>query len=154
MKTRKCNCRSNGGEGLVLVIIVLAIIGGGIWWLYGNKKTMDAEARAFGKEMIKRLVVDHDLNFFRDNLSPQARQDYPPSQQGVIISQFMQLGVPNQPMNIEEQITFESHFFSPKGYFTARLFYPTSAATMQIAISHPVGKWQLDNLTFTPERPR
>jgi hypothetical protein len=66
----------------------------------------------------------------------------------------MQLGVPQQPMNIEEQVTFESHFFEPKGYFTAHLFYPTSAATMQIAVSHPVGKWQLDNLTFTPERPR
>jgi hypothetical protein len=154
MKTRKCNCRSNGGEGLVVIIIVLAIIGGGVWWLYSHKQAMDREARAFGKEMIKRLVVDHDLEFFRNNLSPQAKLDYPPSQQGAIINQFMQLGVPTQPMNIEEQVTFESHFFEPKGYFVAHLFYPASAATMQIAISHPVSKWQLDNLTFTAERPR
>jgi hypothetical protein len=150
---RKYDCRSNG-EGLVLVIILLALIGGGAWWLYSHKSAMDLEARAFGKEMIKRLTVDHDIEFFRNNLSPQAKLDYPPSQQGVIISQFMQLGVPNQPMNIEEQVTFESHFFEPKGYFTAHLFYPASAATLQIAISHPVGKWQLDNMTFTPERPR
>ena len=154
MKTRKCNCRSNAGEGLVVVIILLVVIGGGAWWLFDHKKTLDRDARIFGREAIQRLAVNHDATFLANNLSPQARLELPPSAQQYMISKFTELGVPTQPINIEENIEFTSHFFEPKGYFTAHLFYPASAATMQIAVSHPVGKWQLDNLTFTPERPR
>jgi len=49
----------------------------------------------------------------------------------------------------DENITFESKFFAPKGYFTAHLNYPTQPVSMEIAISHPVGKWQVDDLTVT-----
>jgi hypothetical protein len=153
MKTRKYHCGSNG-EGLIVVIILLAIIGGGAWWLFNHKKTLDAEARMWGRDAIKRLVVDHDANFLRDNLSPQARQQMPPSAQAYMIDTLTKAGVPTQPMNIEENISFESHFFEPHGTFMAHLFYPAQAATLQVAISHPVGKWQLDDFTFTPERAR
>jgi hypothetical protein len=34
----------------------------------------------------------------------------------------------------------------------AHLFYPNGAATIQVAISHPVAKWQIDDMTFTMER--
>lgn len=136
-----------------MVIIVLAVIGGGVIWLYSHKKSLDREARAFGREAIQKMAVDHDISFFRDHLSPQSKMEYPPSQQDYVASTLRAKGVPKQPMNIEEQVTFESQFFEPKGYFTAHLFYPSGPATMQIAISHPVGKWQLDNFTFQAERP-
>lgn len=155
MKNSNWNCRSKeSGEGLVIVIVLVVIIAAGVWWLFNNKKTMDREARAFGREVIQRVTVNHDKEFFANNLSPQARLDYPPSRQEYVISQFKELGVPNQPINIEENVTFESHFFSPRAYFIAHLFYPTQVATLQIAISHPVGKWQLDDLTFTSGPPR
>lgn len=141
--------RSNvAGQGLVVVIIFLALIGGGAWWLFSHKQAMDREGRAFGKTMIQQLAVNHDKSFFTNNLSPQARLDYPPSQQDYIVSKFTELGVPAQPIKIDETMTWESHFFEPKGYFTAHLNYPGQGATVQIAISHPVGKWQLDNLTL------
>lgn len=137
-----------------MVIIFVALVGGGIWWLYSHKRAMDQEGRAFGREMIQRLAVSHDLAFFTNNLGPQARLDYPPSQQQYIVSKFTELGVPLQPIKTEENMTWESHFFEPKGFFTAHLNYPGQAATVQIAISHPVSKWQLDNLTFSWEPPR
>jgi hypothetical protein len=142
------------GQGLVVVIIFLALIGGGYWWLNSHKQVMDREGRAFGREMVQRLTVQHDLNFFASNLGPQAKLDYPPSQQQYILSKFTELGAPAQPIKIDENMTWESHFFEPKGYFTAHLNYPGQAATAQIAISHPVGKWQLDNLTLSWEPPR
>ena len=110
---------------------------------------MDREARSFGREMVEALTVKHDVNFFVNHLSPQMRIDYPPSQQQYVISQFQQLGVPQQPIKIDEIVTFESQFFSPRGHFTAHLFYPTQAATLDIDVSHPVSKWQLDNMTFS-----
>ena len=155
MKNSELNRRSNtSGQGLVIVIILLAIIAGGAWWLFNNKQTMDREARAFGREMIQRLTVNHDAAFFADHLSPQAKLDNPPSKQQYIISKMQELGAPAQPIQIDENITWESHFFEPKGFFTAHLIYPTQTATLQIAVSHPVSKWQLDDITMTWSQPR
>ena len=149
------NARYNrAGDGLIVVIIFLALIGIGIWWLYSHKGAMDKEGRLFGKTMIEALTVRHDKAYFASNLGPQAKLDYPPSAQEAMIQQFVQLGVPAQPIKIEENMTWESQFFEPKGYFTAHLNYPARGATMRIAISHPVGKWQLDNLEFAAEKER
>jgi hypothetical protein len=155
MKNSELDCRSDAsGQGLVVVIILLAIIAGGAWWLFNNKQTMDREMRAFGREMIQRLTVNHDAAFFADHLSPQAKLDNPPSKQQYIISKMQELGAPAQPIQIDENITWESHFFEPKGFFTAHLIYPTQTATLQIAVSHPVSKWQLDDITMTWSQPR
>lgn len=155
MKNSKLTCRSNAsGQGLVILIILLAVVGGGVWWLFSHKQAMDKEARAFGREMIERIAVNRDLAFFSNHLSPQARLDFPPIQQQQLMEQFKQLGVPVQPIQIDENMTWESHFFEPRGFFTAHLNYPAGPATLQIAIDHPVSKWQLVNLTFTPSQPR
>src|SRR3954471_1807804 len=99
------HCRASRGEGLVLLIIVLAVIGCGILWLYSHQKSLDREARAFGREAIQKMAVDHDISFFRDHLGPQGKLDNPPSQQAIIVSTLLAKGVPKQPMNIEEQVT-------------------------------------------------
>jgi hypothetical protein len=152
---KKLNYRSNvSGEGLVVIIILLILIGGGLWWLVWHKQAVDKEARAFGREAVKRLTVDHDAAFFANHLSPQARLDHPPLQQQEEMSKLQQLGVPAQPIQIDENITWESQFFEPKGFFTAHLNYPAGPATLEIAIDHPVSKWQLINYTFAPPRVR
>src|SRR5205807_10467769 len=120
MKNSELDCRSNtSGQGLVVVIILLAIIAGGAWWLFNNKQTMDREARAFGREMIQRLTVNHDAAFFADHLGPQAKVDNPRSKQEYIMSKLQELGAPAQPNQIDESITWESHFFEPRAFLTA-----------------------------------
>ena len=137
------------GEGLVIVIILVAIVAGIAWWLFSTKKTSEKEARAFGRQMIEELAVKHNVSFFANNLSPQGKLDYPPSKQQNIQQRLTEMGTPMQPIQIDESITFESQFFSPRGMFTAHLNYPSQPVMMQIAISHPVGKWQVDDLTIT-----
>ena len=146
--------RSTAGDGLIFVIIFLALIGVGIWWLYSHKNTMDKEGRQFGKQMIEAVAVRQDLNFFRNHLGPQAKLDYPPSRQQEIMMLFKDLGPPAQPIQIEEQMTWENQFFEPHGFFTAQLRYPARGAVMRVAISHPVSKWQLDNIEYQVERER
>jgi hypothetical protein len=155
MKTPRNNYRTETrGEGLVVVIILVAIIAAGMWWLFSIKKQSDKDARAFGRELIEKLAVNHDQAFFADHLGPQAKMDYPPSQQQYLMNKLKELGTPAQPIAIDEKVTFESHFFAPRGYFTGHLNYPGQPATMEVAVSHPVGKWQIDNLTMTWSQPR
>jgi hypothetical protein len=153
MNKLKMNSRSkSSGQILVVVIILLGLIGAGFWWLNSNKQQMAKEGREFGREAIQRLVVQHDLAFFASRLSPQARMDYPPSGQQEFITQLQQLGTPIGPVDVQGDIQFESQFFSPRGDFHARVNYPTRGATIDIAISHPVGRWQLDSVSFVPDR--
>ena len=152
MKTNKLSSQNKlSGQGLVVVFILLAVIGAGLWYLYSNKTTTDREARVFAREAVKRLVVDHDLKYLGEHLGPQAKMDNPPSQQQYMIQRFTQFGVPEQPIKIDENVTWESYFFEPRGYFTAHLNYPGQGATLQLATSHPVSRWQLDNITFTTQ---
>jgi hypothetical protein len=155
MKKIKLNSRSKwSGQGMVIVIILLAVIGVGLWYLYSNKAATDREARAFARDAIKRITVDHDLKYFSDHLGPQAKIDNPPSQQQFIIQRFAQFGVPVQPIQIEENITWESVFFEPRGYFTAHLNYAAQPVMLQMATSHPVSRWQIDNLSFSAQPTR
>jgi hypothetical protein len=152
MKTTTLSSRSKrSGQGLVVLIILLAVIGAGLWYLYSAKATADREAREFARDAIKRLAVDHDRQYLETHLGPQAKLDLPPSGRDYMIQKFAQFGVPAQPMQIDESVTFESYFFEPRGYFTAHLNYPGQGATLQVATSHPVSRWQIDNVTFTPQ---
>jgi hypothetical protein len=142
------------GQALVVVIILILLLGGGLWFLVTHKQGVDKEARAFGREMINRITVNYDTKFYASHLSPQARLDNPPIQQQEFFAQLRQLGLPAQPIQIDENITWESQFFEPRGFFTAHLNYPAGPATLQIAIDHPAGQWQLLNVTFAPPRTR
>ena len=155
MKKIKLSSRSKlSGQGLVIVIILLAVVGAGLWYLYSNKATTDREARVFAREAIKRITVDHDLKYFSDHLGPQAKLDNPPSAQQMLIQRFIQMGVPAEPIQIDENITWESYFFEPRGYFTAHLNYPAQPVMLQLATSHPVSRWQIDNLSFSVQPTR
>ena len=150
MKNIKRSSRSKlSGQGIVIVVILLAVIGAGLWYLYSNKATTDREGREFAREAIKRITVDHDRQYLETRLGPQAKIDLPPSGRDELIRRFTQFGVPAQPIQIDENMTWESYFFEPRGYFTAHLNYPAQPVMLQMATSHPVSRWQIDNVSFS-----
>jgi hypothetical protein len=155
MKKMKLNSRSNSsGQIFGVLIILIALLGVGAWWLVSNKQTMAKEGREFGKETIQRIVVQHDLAYFSAHLSPEARRQFPPSVQQEIIAKFQSLGAPVGPIDVQGDIQFQSHFFEPRGNFHAQINYPARPAEINVSVSHPVGRWQIDDLVFTTEPPR
>src|SRR5437868_12278772 len=110
----KLNQKSkSSGQIFVIIIIVLVLVGIGFWWLFSNKQQLTNEGRAFGKETIQKIGVEHDVKFFADRLSPQARMQFPPSAQQEFISRIQKLGAPAGPLNVQGDITFQSQFFEP-----------------------------------------
>jgi hypothetical protein len=145
---------NSSGQILVIVIIVLVLCGIGFWWLYSNKETMAREGRAFGKEALQRIAVQRDVNFFGSHLSPEARMQFPPSAQQDLMTRIEKLGPPVGNVDVQGDITFQSQFFEPHGSFHARIQYPTRGAEINVSISHPVGRWQIDTVDFVPEPER
>jgi len=155
MKEWNMNSQSkSSGQILVVLIIMLGLVGAGVWWLTSNKQAMAKEGRDFGREAIQRLVVQHDLTFFSSRLGPAGRLQFPPSAQQEFISEMAKMGTPVGPLNVQGDIEFQSQFFEPTGNFHAHVNYPTRGAEISVAISHPVGRWQIDNASFAPERER
>ena len=115
---------------------------------------MAKEGRAFGREAVQRIAVQHDLNFFASHLSPEARLQFPPSAQQDFIGRIQKLGTPAGSVDVQGDITFQSQFFEPRGNFHARINYPARGAEINVAISHPVGRWQIDDVAFAPDQER
>jgi hypothetical protein len=94
------------------------------------------------------------MKFFGDHLSPEARRQFPPAAQQEFISRIEKLGAAAGPVDVQGEVTFQSQFFDPRGNFHARINYPARGAEINIAISHPVGRWQIDDVTFLPDPER
>jgi hypothetical protein len=144
----------SSGQVLVVVIILLVLLGIAYWWLDSNKQRMAQEGREFGRKVIQELVVQHNVKFFADHLSPAMRLQYPPSAQQDLMTRLDRLGTPVFTPDVQGDIQFQSNFFEPNGNFHARINYPARSAEINVAVSHPVGRWQIDDIAFAAEPER
>ena len=144
--------RKSSGQIIVLLIIVLALLGGAWWYLNSNKENAAREGAAFAKDAVQKIVVQHDINFFNSRLSPQARPNFPASTQQEFMNEIVKLGPSVRPPDVQGKIEFNSQFFEPHGSFHSRIYYPAKYADMDITISHPVGRWQIDEIAFIPQQ--
>src|SRR5881227_755255 len=153
MKQLKLNSKQNSsGQVVVLIVIVLALVGVAWWWLNSQKQASTKEGTAFANDAIQRIAVQHDINFFNSRLSPQARTNFAPSAQQEFMNEIVRLGAPVRPVDVQGKIEFQSQFFEPHGSFHTRIYYPARYADMDLTISHPVGRWQIDEIAFIPQR--
>ena len=144
--------RKTSGQVVVLVIIVLVLLGGAWWYLNGQKEASAKEGTDFAHEAMEKIAVQHDINFFNSRLSPQARMNFPASAQTEFMNEIVKLGAPVRPVDAQGKIEFNSHFFEPHGSFHSRIYYPARYADMDLTVSHPVGRWQIDEIAFIPQR--
>ena len=144
--------RKSSGQIIVLLIIVLAVLGGAWWWLNSNKENSAREGTAFARDAIQKIAVQHDGNFFISRLSPQMRMAFAaPTAQQEFMNEIVKLGAPVRPVDVQGKIEFNSQFFEPHGSYHARIYYPARYADLELTISHPVGRWQIDQIAFIPQ---
>lgn len=154
MKSQNHYVTRESGQIFSVLIIIIALLGVGLWMLFAYKRSTQKEGREFGNQAIQSLAVQHDPAFLASRLGPAARLDFPPSAQQELISKLQQLGTPVGPIDLKGDITFQSQFFEPRGFFTAHVNYPTRGARIELGTSHPVGRWQIDTLALNLDRER
>ena len=137
------------GEGLGVLLVFLIIILGIGWYVYSTRAAAQKDGIRYGHDVVDRLVMKHDRALLDQDLDAQAKLEMPPSQRDYVIQRFTQLGVPQQPIKIDDIVSFDSGFFHPHGVFTATLNYPGQAATLQIATSQGETKWLINNITLS-----
>jgi hypothetical protein len=151
---RKQN-NKNSGQVFAIIIILIVLIGGGLWFLVSYKQQRVNEAKHYGRDAIHKIVVERDIRFLNANLAPisQLSHPMPPSEQQFFMQQLQQLGNAAEPIQIDENVTSDSFLdFEPHAFFTAHLNYPAGQATLQLAIQHAtaINKWRIIDVTFTP----
>src|SRR4029077_7732839 len=145
--------RKSSGQVVVLLIIVLALLGGAWWWLNSNKENAAREGAAFARDATQKIAVQHAGNFFISRLSPKMRMAFAaPTAQQEFMNEIVKLGAPVRPVDVQGKIEFTSQFFEPPGAFHGRIYYPARYADIDLTISHPVGRWQVDEIAFIPQR--
>jgi hypothetical protein len=141
----------SSGQVVAILIIVLVLLGIGYWWLNSTKQEMAKGGKEFANDVVQKVVVQHDINFFGSHLSPRARMDFAPSAQQEFMNEIVQMGAPVGAIDLQGQMEFQSQFFEPHGAFHARINYPVRYADFDLSISHPVGRWQIDTIAFVKQ---
>ena len=142
-------------EGLAIWLILLAIFGGGVWFLFSSRADGQKNARAFADEVIQKVVVNYDEKYLDLRLSNSARNMYSAMWRSRMIRYLRDFGPLSKPVETKGDVYFTSHFFEPRGTYQAQLAYPTMTATFDVTVSKGMTSWQVDeiNLVWNPPAP-
>jgi hypothetical protein len=141
------------GQVLVFIIIVIAVIGGGLLFLISMRKDAKAEGERFVRQVIDRCAFQHDVKFLHSNVASDRRLAVPPAMDDQFIYYLTQLGVPDRNYPLTGKLEFDHYFGSPHGSYQAILTYPNQHATVSVTIARPSGIWLVTDFGVTYERP-
>ena len=138
-------------EGLGIWIIVLAIVGGAVWFVFSSRTEGQKNGRAFADEVIQKIVVEYDEKYLDQRLSPAARAQYLHLWRTRLIEYLKGFGPLAKPPETKGEVSFTSHFYDPRGSFRTDLTYAKQTAYLELTVSKGT-RWQIDeiNLVWNP----
>jgi hypothetical protein len=144
---------SESGQALVFIIIVVAVIAAGLFFLNSMRKDAKVEGNAFAHEVIEKCAFQHDVNWLHTKVASDRRVAIPPAMDDQFIYYLTKLGVPDRNYTLDGQLEFDGYFVSPHGSYKTILTYPTQHATVNFTIGRPSGIWLITDFGVNYERP-
>ena len=121
------------GEGaLPIVIILIALVAGILWFVYSSRTDASKDARKFANEVVKKVAVDFDDKYLHIHLSPEGQRTYLPSVRERIFARLREFGPLTKPPEAKGDVLFTSGFYDPHGAFKADLVYSNFTAQLEI----------------------
>lgn len=133
-------------EGLAIWLILLAILGGAVWFVYSSRTDGQKNARKFADEVIQKVVVEYDEKFLDLRLSTPARANYSAMWRAKMFRYLREFGQLSKPVETTGTVSFTSHFYDPRGMFQSKLTYPTMTARFEVIVSRSMTNWQIDQI--------
>src|ERR1051326_8644992 len=141
------------GEGaLPIVIILVALVAGILWFVYSSRTDAARDERKFANELVKKVAVDYDDKYLHVHLSPEGQRTYLPSVRERMFTRLKEFGPLTKPPEAKGDVAFSSGFFDPHGIFKADLVYSNFTANLEIEISRGA-MWQVEQITVTGSPP-
>lgn len=146
------NPRQKGEGGLAIWIILLALLGGAVWFLYSSRAEAQKKAREFAEQIVQTMAVNYDLRFLNNHMTPQAQLNYIPSWRDRMVQHLKSFGPLTKPIETRGDVRFSSLFFDPYGSFKSELTYANMSATLNLGVSRGMNTWQVEEieLIWTP----
>lgn len=140
------------GEGLGIWVILIAIVGGAVWFLYSARTDGQKNARAFANEVIQKVAVNYDEKYLDLRLSTPARNQYSLMWRNRMMQYLRGFGPLAKPPETKGDVFFTSQFFEPRGSFRSDLTYANTSAYIELTVSKGMTNWQIDeiNLVWNP----
>jgi len=105
------------GQALVFLIIVIAVIAGGLFFLISMRKDAKAEGERFVRQVIERCAFQHDVKFLHASVASDRRLAVPPAMDDQFIYYLTKLGVPDRNYNLTGQLLrFTARHLSGNSY--------------------------------------
>ncbi len=136
------------GQIVFLLVILLAIAGGGYWLLHSSRASAREGSRDFVQEMATRVAVQHDRKFLDQRLSPRAQVAHPPVWRERMMERLKSFGTPMTPVEVTGEVRFTSGFFSPVGVYKAQLNYPGMPAYLDLTVTQHSGRWLVEEINL------
>ncbi len=140
------NIQRKGEGGLAICIILLALLGGGVWFLYSSRAEAQKKAGEFAEHIVQSLAVNYDLRFLNAHMTPQAQANYIPSWRDRMVQHLKGFGPLTKPIETKGDVTFTSVFFDPHGMYQTELTYANMTAKLNVAISRGMNAWQVEEI--------
>src|SRR5687767_3944359 len=128
------NIQRKGEGGLPLLIILLALLGGGVWFLYSSRAEAQKKARQFAEQIVQSMAVNYDVKFLNGHMTPQAQVNYIPSWRDRMVQHLKSFGPLTKPIETKGDLTFNSVFFDPHGMYQSELTYANMTAKLNLGI--------------------
>jgi hypothetical protein len=146
---RARNSERRGEGGLPLLIIVLALLAAGLWFLYSSRAEAQKKGRQFAEQVVQTMAVNYDVRFLNTHMSPQAQANYIPSWRDRMVGFLKGFGPMTKPIATKGDLTFTSVFFDPHGRYESELTYANQTAKMTLGISRGMNAWQVEEIELT-----
>lgn len=140
--------RHCAGEGFALWIIIIALLGGIVWFLYSSRKDASAAAKVFAQQSVQKIAVDFDDQYLRLHLNPEFQITHPPSWRERLFRTLRDFGTVTKPIETTGDVQFSSQFFDPHGTFFSTLTYGGSTEHLELTISKGMSGWRIDEVTI------
>ncbi|MFN2477157.1 MAG: hypothetical protein ABR526_12560 [Chthoniobacterales bacterium] len=141
------------GQVMVLIVIVLAILGGGYWMLLSARQKTEQDAQSFAREAAERLILQQDMRFLNQTLTQHAQVLYPPSWRERFFGYVRDLGPVQSDLAVYGRVDFVSEFFQPTGVFHADFQAATGPASVELHFTRPASRWEIDAVNLNWSAP-
>jgi hypothetical protein len=136
-----------------LAIILVLLIGGMFFFLYGKRRASESEGREFADNVIQHCAFGHDVNFLRSVVAENRRLAVPPAKDQEFIDILAKLGTPDRNYSLTGNLQFDNYFFSPQGVYKSILTFPDRHGTFFVSVARPGGTWLVEDYGIVWERP-